>query len=317
MKPNGSASPEANQPERSISIKTKRGETIVLAVNLNTMCNLQEVFGEHEDLETVLSKLRRDDEAPKTIVPTVGPLGEIVISEPKEFSIPWRTLRKLLRCLVDEEQIPTDHDIGRRFEMDDIAILMPALTKLFGGSSDPRSLAPFVPTPENVALRMMAVASPLDCSHGMRMDSIFLDPACGDGRTLELALRHGSPHAYGFELDHARAEKARVRLASKYGPNLWTIKESDGAEADFSRVETIFLYLTTSGNEKIREKLEAQCKPGTRIVSNTFTFVGWTPYHTESVQAEGRRWTFYAYEIGKHKLELIAQTQDAEQQATA
>jgi len=56
-------------------------------------------------------------------------------------------------------------------------------------------------------------------------------------------------------------------------------------------VVTVFLWQKT--NEKLKEKLQRELKPGTRVVSHIWTFGGWTPLEVD------RKDRVYLYVIGK------------------
>jgi hypothetical protein len=45
--------------------------------------------------------------------------------------------------------------------------------------------------------------------------------------------------------------------------------------ADLREASIITLYLTTSGNSKLRPKLEEELRPGARVVSHDFPIRGW------------------------------------------
>jgi hypothetical protein len=46
--------------------------------------------------------------------------------------------------------------------------------------------------------------------------------------------------------------------------------------------DVVFLYLTTSANEKIRGKLDSELKKGVRVVSHDYEIVGWKPVQVEN-----------------------------------
>jgi hypothetical protein len=51
---------------------------------------------------------------------------------------------------------------------------------------------------------------------------------------------------------------------------------------DLTSADVIFLYLTTSANEKVKPKLEAELKRGVRIISHDYEIVGWKPLKVEN-----------------------------------
>jgi hypothetical protein len=60
----------------------------------------------------------------------------------------------------------------------------------------------------------------------------------------------------------------------------------------------VTLYLLTSSNERLRPVLEAQLKPGARVVSHDFEIRGWKPEQVEKMMVEGRPHMIYAYRMG-------------------
>ena len=92
-----------------------------------------------------------------------------------------------------------------------------------------------------------------------------------------MAAKEFGARAVGVELREDLAKKA---LATAYEQNLQnkiTVVNGDMFNVDLTSADVVFLYLTTSANEKIKPKLEAQLKRGARIVSHDYEIVGWKP----------------------------------------
>ena len=64
-------------------------------------------------------------------------------------------------------------------------------------------------------------------------------------------------------------------------------------DADLSEATIVTLYLTTSGNNKLKPKLSEEAPMGTRIVSHDFEFPGWSYTKKESFRGH----TIYLYTI--------------------
>ena len=63
-----------------------------------------------------------------------------------------------------------------------------------------------------------------------------------------------------------------------------TFKEADLFQEDISDASVVTLYLLQSLNVKLRPKLLAELKPGTRIVSHAFDMADqWEPEKTQEV----------------------------------
>jgi predicted RNA methylase len=131
-------------------------------------------------------------------------------------------------------------------------------------------LAPFVPSPPQVIRQMLLLAD-------VRPGEVIFDLGAGDGRTVIMAAKDFSARAVGVELRDDLVKKA---LGTVYEQNLQgriTIVNGDMLGVDLSSADVVFLYLTTSANEKIRPKLDAELKRGVRIVSHDYEVVGWKP----------------------------------------
>ena len=61
-----------------------------------------------------------------------------------------------------------------------------------------------------------------------------------------------------------------------------TIVNGDMFNVNMSAADVVYLYLTTSANEKIRPKLESDLKKGTRVVSHDYEIIGWRPEKIEN-----------------------------------
>jgi predicted RNA methylase len=136
-------------------------------------------------------------------------------------------------------------------------------------------IAPYVPSPPQV-IRQMLVLSEL--KHG----EVFFDLGAGDGRTVVMAAKDFGARAVGVELREDLVKKA---LSTVYDAGLQdriTIVNGDMFAVDLSSADVIFLYLTTSANEKVKPKLESELKPGVRIVSHDYEIVGWKPAKVEN-----------------------------------
>jgi hypothetical protein len=52
-------------------------------------------------------------------------------------------------------------------------------------------------------------------------------------------------------------------------------------EIDVSRADVVYLYLTTTASSKVKPKLEAELRKGTRVVSHDYKMSGWQPVKVE------------------------------------
>ena len=110
---------------------------------------------------------------------------------------------------------------------------------------------------------------------------VFYDLGAGDGRTVIMAAQEFGARAVGIELREDLAKKALQTVYQLGLQDRVTILHSNLFDVDISPADVVFLYLTTSANEKVKPKLEAELKPGARVVSHDYGIVGWKPVKVE------------------------------------
>lgn len=111
---------------------------------------------------------------------------------------------------------------------------------------------------------------------------VFYDLGAGDGRAVIMAAKDFGARAVGIELREDLVKKA---LGSVYEQGLQdrvTIVNGDMFKVDLTSADVVFLYLTTSANEKIKPKLEVELKSGVRVVSHDYEIVGWKPFKVDN-----------------------------------
>jgi SAM-dependent methyltransferase len=124
----------------------------------------------------------------------------------------------------------------------------------------------WIPTPQVVVDKMldMAKVGPQD---------YVMDLGSGDGRTVITAAKRGA-RALGVEYNAEMVEYAK-RLAQKEGVTARaSFVKQDLFQTDLSQATVITMFLLPDINLKLRPKI-LDLKPGTRIVSNSFTMGDW------------------------------------------
>lgn len=155
----------------------------------------------------------------------------------------------------------------------------------------------WVPTPQSLVDRMLTMA-------GVKPTDYVIDLGSGDGRTVITAAKKFGATALGVEYNPDMVELSR-RNAQKEGvAEKAQFVRGDIFETDFSKATVLTLYLLPSLNLKLRPTI-LNMRPGTRVVSNSFTMDDWQPDQTESV--EGRTaymWIVPAKVQGPWRIEI-------------
>jgi precorrin-6B methylase 2 len=135
----------------------------------------------------------------------------------------------------------------------------------------------WVPSPQTVVNKMldMAKVTPKD---------YVIDLGSGDGRTVITAAKRGAK-ALGIEYNPDMVELSKRNAAKEGVSDRATFQKADLFESDFSQATVISMFLLPDINLKLRPKI-LDLKPGTRIVSNTFTMGEWAADETAAVNED-------------------------------
>jgi tRNA A58 N-methylase Trm61 len=136
-------------------------------------------------------------------------------------------------------------------------------------------IAPFVPSPSTVVEYMLKLA-------GLKSGEVLFDMGCGDGRTVIMAAKTFGARGVGIELREDLAKKAMGQIHESGLDDRVTILNDDMFNVNLTAADVVYLYLTTSANEKIKPKLECDLKKGARVVSHDYEVVGWRPEKIEN-----------------------------------
>lgn len=117
---------------------------------------------------------------------------------------------------------------------------------------------------------------------GLKSDETFYDLGAGDGRAVIMAAKEFGAKAVGVELREDLAKKALITIEELGIQDKVTIVRDDLFKVDISPADVVFLYLTTSANDKVKPKLEKELERGTRIISHDYEILGWRPVSTEN-----------------------------------
>jgi SAM-dependent methyltransferase len=133
----------------------------------------------------------------------------------------------------------------------------------------------WVPTPQALVERMLDIAK-------VTPQDYVIDLGSGDGRTVITAARRGAK-ALGIEYNPDMVELSQRNVAKAGVGNRASFVRQDLFQSDLSQATVITMFLLPDINIKLRPKI-LDLRPGTRIVSNTFTMGDWQADETASVK---------------------------------
>jgi SAM-dependent methyltransferase len=135
---------------------------------------------------------------------------------------------------------------------------------------------PYVPTPMTVVDRMLEMAKV-----GKR--DLVYDLGCGDGRIVIRAAERFGCRGVGVDLDPVRVNEAKANAEKAKVQSLVRFEVGNVFTYDFSPATVVTMYLLRSVNMRLRPRLLAELKPGTRIVSHAFDLGDWKPEQTARI----------------------------------
>jgi len=133
----------------------------------------------------------------------------------------------------------------------------------------------WVPTPQSLVEKMLDLAN-------VKPGDILVDLGSGDGRTVIAAAKRGAK-AIGVEYNPNMVELSYKNAAKEGVKDKVEFFNGDLFEYDFSKATVVTMFLLPDINLRLRPRI-LDMKPGTRIVSNTFTMGEWIPDDTATVE---------------------------------
>jgi precorrin-6B methylase 2 len=156
----------------------------------------------------------------------------------------------------------------------------------------------WVPTQQELVNKMLEMAK-------VTPQDYVIDLGSGDGRTVITAAKLGA-QALGIEFNPDMVELSKRNAAAAGVSERATFVKADLFESDFSKATVITMFLLPDINLKLRPRI-LNLKPGTRVVSNSFTMDDWEDDATATLEGcsswcTAHLWIVPAKVEGKWKL---------------
>ena len=141
---------------------------------------------------------------------------------------------------------------------------------LAGCARVPGVEVPDVRTPPEVVVEILRLAR-------VGPDDVVYDLGSGDGRIVIAAARDFGARGVGIELDPDLVTESEKNAGGARVAERTRFLKQDIFDADISEATVVTLYLSPEMNLRLRPKLLAHLKPGSRIVSHDFPIGDWQP----------------------------------------
>jgi hypothetical protein len=127
-----------------------------------------------------------------------------------------------------------------------------------------------VPTPQIVVDEMLKMAN-------VTAKDFVVDLGSGDGRMIISAAKKFKASGLGVDIDAKLVELSNKEAKAQGVADRVRFVEQDMFKADLSKATVVTLYVLPDFMEKLRPKLIAEMKPGTRIVAHDYYMSQWHP----------------------------------------
>ena len=144
--------------------------------------------------------------------------------------------------------------------------------------------APWLPTSKSKVRKMLEFAKVGD-------GDIVYDLGSGDGRIIIMAAKEFGAKSVGIEADPIRERWSRLMIRRHKLRDRVKVLRGNFFNFNIGDASVVTLYLGVGVNNKLREKLSEELKPGSRIVSHHFILKDWEPVETDEAA------DLYLYEI--------------------
>jgi len=161
----------------------------------------------------------------------------------------------------------------------------------------------WVPTPQALVDKMLDMA-------GVTPQDLVMDLGSGDGITVISAAKRGA-RAIGIEYNPDMVELSKQNAEKAGVSDKATFMKADLFETDLSQATVITMFLLPQINMRLRPTI-LNLKPGTRVVSNSFTMEDWVADETATVTEGCQTWCTALFWIVPAKVEGRWKTPDGE-----
>lgn len=161
--------------------------------------------------------------------------------------------------------------------------------------------SPFVPTNQATVEAMLRIAN-------VGSNDYVIDLGSGDGRILITAARNYGARGMGVDLDPQLIKESLENARMAGVADRVSFEQRDLFDTRISKATVLTLYLLPEVNLKLRPRLLAELRPGTRIVSHGFDLGEWRADLRMSVRGSGSEvffWVVPAQVVGKWNARII------------
>jgi hypothetical protein len=133
-----------------------------------------------------------------------------------------------------------------------------------------KNAGPYVPSPQSVVADMLKIAD-------IGPKDFVIDLGSGDGRIVLTAAKVFGASGFGVEIKDDLVVKANQAAKAEGIADRVRFMKQDLFKTDISQATVLTMYLLPDTVNLLKDKLLAELKPGTRIISHDYPLTGWIP----------------------------------------
>ena len=151
-----------------------------------------------------------------------------------------------------------------------IALLLAGSALAAAPGTFPDVPTPYLPSTEIAVDEMLRLA-------GTGPDDLVVDLGSGDGRVVIAAARDYGARGLGIEIDPKLVAESESNARRAGVAERVAFRQGDVLAADYGEATVVTLYLLPGLVDKLKPRLLAELRPGTRIVAHDYGFSDWKP----------------------------------------
>jgi hypothetical protein len=133
-----------------------------------------------------------------------------------------------------------------------------------------KNAGPYVPSPQSVVADMLKIAE-------VGPNDYVIDLGSGDGRIVLTAAKVFGAQGFGVEIKDELVKKSNEAAKKEGIADRVRFIKQDLFKTDITQATVLTMYLLPDTVNLLKDKLLAELKPGTRIISHDYPLTGWIP----------------------------------------
>jgi SAM-dependent methyltransferase len=151
-----------------------------------------------------------------------------------------------------------------------LAACLAGSTLAYGADKPPVNAGPYVPSPTSVVADMLSLAE-------VGPKDFVIDLGSGDGRIVLTAAKVFGARGFGVDINEKLVKEANEAAKVQGIADRANFTIQDLFKTDISKATVLTMYLLPNTVNMLKDKLLAELRPGTRILSHDYPLSGWVP----------------------------------------